>query len=498
MSSWLRGPFLQLFNFQSMKKLSILALLFFTISCFALTPPEVVLVVNSASTMDTDANSVPDWRDIVLWYGAKHPTWDTSQVCSVRTYDATRGDEDELWDFVSIEIDTSDDYGQPSEVNKNANHDYILDDICATWTANGWWGQKKCAVLVMGMWLRTQHNGTYGATCGQAQANSIIWSLDDIIRVFARPGFAWNSTWNINGSWTNDYRYDAIASGWLPFVPGNHYNHSYVDYNNDSLAQWLLVSRLDGLHVDDVRGMITRAASGTQITYSGGSFSTSRWAVIDQDSAGSGISVNYSNWFSDTTTIWGGPPTNAVREKLQTAFGSNILYDSVRGMPGANPDTITAHMGVSTGQQPGGSVLLYVHNNRHSVPELRANRYYTMTMPIADGALVMDLGSYNCITLRDTTDRGDLQALHAEAIQQGFTYAVGQVCEPGYELVADVRLVGDAFISPYSGIAELGHLSMSRLKLGCTLGDPLGILGRSNVLVAGSNSTGGSGWSSWR
>lgn len=473
----------------------LFALLLFSISCFALTPPEVVLVVNSASTLDTDGNSRADWRDVVLWYAAVHTDWDTAQVCSVRTYD----DQDDMpWDFISNEIDTSDDYGQSVEVAKNINHDYILDDLCATFTARGWWGQKKCAVLVMGLWLRTQHNGTWTATCGSSPAASIIWSLDDIVRVFARPAFAWNSAWNIDGLWTNAYRAATNGGTLREFVPGKYANYSIQD-GNDSLAQWLLVSRLDGLHVDDVRGMITRAASATPLTWDGATTWTANgWAVIDQDSTVANDSAWFTPYSSGYTNEWGNP--NRLRADLVSAFGDDqILYDSTRGTTGANPDTITAHMGSGSEQVPGGNVLFYYNNSRHSNPQLTRMHYYNLTMSIANGALVMDAGSFNCTALHDTTLRGDGQPLLVEAIRAGFTYAAGQVCEPTTGYYVSPRYAGQAFVGKYASIAQVGQICAKGLKLCVVLGDPLGCMGRSTVTaVAGSQTTGGGGWSSWR
>lgn len=486
------------------------ALLFLALcsSCFAFFPHEVALVVNSSSTMDTDANGVADWRDIVLYYKEWRPTWDTTLVCSLQTFDPTPSSEEDIpLSFIHYDLDTTTRYGEAAAIGKNGAHDYLLQELCNWFDTNSKWSKIKCVCLVMGMPLRTQHNSTYSASCGGGSYpldSTVIWSVDNLFAVFAHPGLedngSWDLGWALEDAWQSSYfttRYN--TTDWA-FYPGIY---SFAEAgshgaNNSTVYQWITTCRLDGFSVDHVRSMIRKAASSTGFTWNGTSFVTSNWGLVDQDSA------TAASVFSRPFTAADFP---TALTNFQAAFGSNIYWDAGAsglgggtGSGGSIPDTIETVWGRTGGRAVSNPIQFYFTNGGHSTPDLGGNYWWQLQFPIANGAICITPESFACWSVRDTVTRGDNQGMIAEAIANGFTYGIGSVCEPTTALIPTPEYLLKGLTLGYMDIARAAQMATrsGQMKLYVALGDPCGNIGRAYPVQqsggASSRTWGGGGW----
>lgn len=476
-------------------------------SCFAFFPHEVALLVNPLSTMDTDNNGVSDWRDIVLYYKQYHSDWDTTRVCSLKTFDPTPSSEEDIpLSFLHYDIDTTTRYGESASIGKNVNHSYLLQTPCQWMTDNGLWSKVKCWVIVMGLPLRTQHNSLFSAACGGTAYyadSTVIWSLDAFLEVFAHPGMgangSWSNNWSIEKRWVSSYVRDRAATTDWTFYPGIYYCVEGGNYsaNADSVLQWVTTARLDGFSVDDVRGMIRRAATTVGFQNNGSAYVPVGCALVDQDSSGTPYKMPLDAAFTGALT------------NLQTAYsGGTIYWDAGAsgigggtGVGGSIPDTIETRWGVAGGRALNEPVQFYFTAGKHNTPQPPTYYWSTLQFPIAAGAIAITPESFACWSFRDTTTRGDNQGMIAEAIHAGFTYGVGSVCEPTTAMIPKPVNLLKGLSFGYMDIARAGQMCINNnsMKLAVFVGDPLGNIGRSNIAPTSttSGSARRSGWTGW-
>ena len=260
----------------------------------------VLLVVNKNDSTDTDNNGEFDWEDIISCYSQYHPTWPTSNVCSLATkcYDKPEAPHVYVkWSRAHYDIDTSAYWTGFPEVNLPAGEDYIIQGIAAWFDADSAnrWGKIDNIALVKGMPAKFLNNWddpgdtiTVPWTAGayQPHYSSILKSLDAAVQTFLHPGLGSNGTWTnvLNGRWIDKwYSANASQDSW-EFVPGEIYNIT-LSQPYDTAYQWVQVSRLDAHHVDYVREMIRKASRPVwRYNPSTDEHEMDHWAVIDNAS----------------------------------------------------------------------------------------------------------------------------------------------------------------------------------------------------------------------
>lgn len=446
----------------------------------------VLLVVNQNDTDDTDSNGKPDWRDIVLQYAITHPTWDTTNVCSVKTLasDGNLYHPQSIYSYrLHYDVDTSHVWDEYPTIQLPGGDHYILQRIGAWFDADceNRWGTIKYVALVKGMPLKTRNNITNwtGNPYTSPDSGTICKSVDEAIATFLRPNVQFNGYFKdkLNGAWTNGWKEkeEAESDSVWEFIPGTIYNKwpEYSTTKTDSQLQWVLVTRLDGNHVDDVRGMITRAAQPAwKYDASNDTYDMDHWAVVDNSLSVDSLRTPWTEVDSKSTLFY--------NHTVQTFSLGQILRDSTNGVSGGDPDSLRNRFGWSGSRNipAGDSVLFYFSAATRHYPYFPKDMFYHLEFDLAPGALAITPELYDGWTVRDTSFRQGIEntTLLIESIANGFTYTIGSVHNPTrakiprpYNLPKAMGMPGCTFAMA----AQMSHNGMGYQTL--ALGDPIGI-----------------------
>jgi len=237
-------------------------------------------------------------------------------------------------------------------------------------------------------------------------------------------------------------------------------------------ARMMLVSRLDGHTVDDVRAMIDRAR---QIVVD------PRSAVVVLDESGSnGVADSAPNAELDNrgfAPIWAGDDYELTRDLLLGDGrwdASNVRYDPASGAAGfiVGPNVDYSGQGIVVS----GPVVLLAHygsNHAGAKPGGTAGRSYPESFNYAPGAIFNTIESYNARAFGGLGTTLN-QAQAADFLAAGGTFAIGHVWEPFADFIPDNLFLVRNFLLGHLSWAEAAWTSIPVLSWQhVVLGDPL-------------------------
>lgn len=427
-------------------------------------PSQVLIVYNEASTLDTDNDGVYDHRQIIekLW----EIRGDTSNILGINTeitYNTESHAQAIHVDLMHYGLDVSSPYGESAGQNVTGAEEYILQEIAEWFDADSInrWGTVIYIELLMGMPLKIRGNDNVGQLPEDAEGDSTLYrSVASWIWTYLAPGAEENTYFDdvrVSKRHIGNPYCDQVEAGDWQFYPGvlKTYATGILSVI-DTFRLWVaLPTLLDGNHVDDVLGMLDR--SETKIIQSSGVADADYWAVFDE--------ANGSAVYKPIQSYTGLP------ESLDVIFPSRTLADIDSVPAAAGTDTVFVGWTGDVTLQSGDTCALYfTAASKHSPRPSTSNRwYYNIEFPIAPGAITWVSESYASYTIRDTSLRppGEgTQTLICEAIENGFTYAVGNCYEPFGNGIPDADFIVNALRIPHLPFALMASAALGE-TYGC-------------------------------
>lgn len=339
---------------------------------------------------------------------------------------------------------------------------------------------------------------------GADRDKTIIRSVDAFLEIFLAYGDSAqfdSSNIELRGKYYCGYG-DSLESGrWLPvFQSGAYWNKSLTTVS-DSIQQLVVVTRLDGMHEDDVLGLIAKSQNISAFNADG---TTDKWIVVDALADGSrsggyphnpfstlASKGNASLFFYDALSIFG--YDKMLFDTRDTLFAVTV-GDTLIGHPTLNPDTCSTYFGYGGGQtlSAGDSAIMYLTPAYYHGSGIPANIMYEANVPLANGAFMTTQESFNCWTIRDTSLRsgsGTTQSMVGEWIDRDgmdATFACGNAEEVSVSVVAGtaywtptngntngVRVLSKMF-APYASFSDVKSYGVQMLQMTVAIGNPLG------------------------
>lgn len=432
-------------------------------------PSEVLVVYNSNSTLDTDGNGVADHVQILEKLTEIRGTVpNTLAIATGIDYISESQAYAIHIDQLHYDLDTSQTYGDDASVSIGSR-DYILQKIAQWFDADSVnrWGRVKYIELVMGMPYKVRGNDNLGrlpensGDIGLSNGDSTLYrSLACYIWTFLAPGAESNGYFSgkrVSRLRTNPYYSQVKLNGSFDFVPGLLKSGLQNGIVGDSLAMWVAIpTYLDGNNVADVIAMLDR--SQYEPVLASGAAKNDYWAVFDESNTGDSRRPYQAIAALDDTL-----------DKIFTGGRTLADIDSVPAAAGT--DTVFVGWSGDVTLQSGDSCALYfTAASKHDPRPSTSNRwYYEIGFPIAPGALTWASESFNAYTPRDTSLRppGEgTQTLLCEAIENGFTYGLGECYEPVSSGLPHPQMIANGMRIPNLPFALLASAALG--------GDPNG------------------------
>lgn len=356
-------------------------------------------------------------------------------------------------DKLHYDWDTSATYGNDVAVSLPGDEVYVLQAIAQWFDADSAnrWGKVKYIQLV-GFALKVRGNSQVGIlpedtdiTYGLAKT-TLYRSTASYIWTHLHPGVENNGSLSDTLFRTNNPYYTQALTGNFSFVPGA-LNIITGTTPPDTTKMWVaLPTYLDGNTTQDVLDMLTRSQS--HIIPASGVARSGVWAVFDQ----SGASTLYTD----------------VEDSIQKVFPNQVLAD-IDSVDAAGTDTVYLGWSGDITLQAGDScAILMTSASKHSPRPSQSNIWYHLfEPPIVPGALTWTYESLPAYTIRDTSLRNPSvkeQTLLCDAINQGFTYGLGNCFEPYTSGIPQGKTIVGAIRVPHLPFALVASAAFQYCK----------------------------------